>query len=42
MNRSKTVTNFFHDRKNVKITKISFKISQFLPIFANFSLILLS
>jgi hypothetical protein len=35
--RSKTVCGVFHYLQNVKIAEKSFKISQFLPILANFS-----
>jgi hypothetical protein len=35
--RTKTVSGVFHYLQNVKIAEKSFKISQFLPILANFS-----
>jgi hypothetical protein len=35
-NRTKTVSNVFHDLKNVKIAAKSLKIGQFLPILATF------
>jgi hypothetical protein len=35
-NRTKTVSNVFHDLKNVKIAAKKMKIGQFLPILATF------
>jgi hypothetical protein len=35
-NRSKTVSNLFHDLKKVKVDKESLKIGQILPILATF------
>jgi hypothetical protein len=34
-NGTRTVSNVFHDLKNVKIAAKSLKIGQFLPILAN-------